>query len=284
MFGYVVPDKQRFTPEEFTLYRAFYCGICLTLKEEYGELPRLFTTYDITFLSILSHDCLKYAVQFKNARCIASLKKHGFVCSSPLMRKLAAISVLLSCYKLKDDIIDGKTSRRIAFAAYKKAFAKAGEVCPEADEIINRRYGQLCEMEKQNEAVVDKVCDSFGCMLRELVGMIVENADDNLLSLAYNIGKYVYLLDAIDDYDDDRKKKNYNPFLASYGEYENRKAFLSKNGAEVEFIVSSTINRAIAAFNDRLYYQSYPVLKNILHYGLRKRAQQVFDGEKPKRI
>ncbi|MBE5731730.1 MAG: hypothetical protein E7353_01730 [Clostridiales bacterium] len=285
MFGYVVVDKEKLTPQENALYRAFYCGVCKTVKQEYGNLTRVCTTYDITFLSILSHDCLNYPVQLTNESCIANpFQKKLIVKDNPLMRKVSAIAVLLVYYKLQDDIIDGKKSRKILNTLFSKQVKKAKLIFPEADTIIDSYYQKLREMERANEKVIDKVSDCFGRMLKEIFELVIPSCDENVYSLAYNVGKYIYLIDAVDDIEDDAKSGNYNPFIASYGEYKNKVDFMQKYGKEMEFSVYGTINKAICAFNDRSYNQSYLLLKNIMHYGLKRRADDVFAGRKPQKI
>ena len=34
-------------------YEAAYCGLCLTMKKQYGAISRLFLNYDFVFLGIL---------------------------------------------------------------------------------------------------------------------------------------------------------------------------------------------------------------------------------------
>jgi hypothetical protein len=285
MFGYVVVDKEKLTPQENALYRAFYCGVCKTVKQEYGNLTRVCTTYDITFLSILSHDCLNYPVQLTNENCIANpFQKKLIVKDNPLMRKVSAVAVLLVYYKLQDDIIDGKKSRKILNTLFSKQVKKAKLLFPEADFVIDKYYKKLRAMEAENERVIDKVSDCFGCMLKEIFELVIEKCDDKVYSLAYNVGKYIYLVDAVDDLIDDAKSGNYNPFIACYGEFSTRADFFEKHGKEMEFLVYGTINKAVCAFNDRQYNQSYLLLKNIMHYGLKRRADDVFAGRKPQKI
>ncbi len=285
MFGYVVVDKEKLTPQENALYRAFYCGVCKTVKQEYGNLTRVCTTYDITFLSILSHDCLNYPVQLTNESCIANpFQKKLIVKDNSLMRKISAIAVLLVYYKLQDDVLDGKKSRKILNTLFSKQVKKAKFIFPEADEIIDKYYTKLRYMENANEQIIDKVSDCFGNMLKELFVLVIPSCDDKVYSLAYNVGKYIYLIDAVDDLEDDAKSGNYNPFIACYGKCEDREKFLKEHGRDIEFAVYGTINKAICAFNDRAYNQSYLLLKNIMHYGLKRRADDVFAGRKPQKI
>ena len=100
------------------------------------------------------------------------------------------------------------------------------------------------------------------------------------MSLVYNIGKFAYVADALDDVDEDFESGNYNPFLAAYGNYADRRQFIRDNRSELEFTFNSTVNRAIAAFNDMKFTQSRDLLENIIYYGLRAETELLFASDK----
>ena len=45
MFGFVQICEKELSDEELARYRAFYCGICHTLGEEYRQIARLALSY-----------------------------------------------------------------------------------------------------------------------------------------------------------------------------------------------------------------------------------------------
>ena len=53
MFGYVTIYKPELKIKEFYEFRAFYCGLCRQLKQEYGRAGQMTLTYDMTFLVVL---------------------------------------------------------------------------------------------------------------------------------------------------------------------------------------------------------------------------------------
>ena len=53
MFGYVMPCKNGTKVRDYEKFKAYYCGLCHTIKEQYGNLPRATLNYDMTFLAIL---------------------------------------------------------------------------------------------------------------------------------------------------------------------------------------------------------------------------------------
>jgi hypothetical protein len=201
-----------------------------------------------------------------------------------LLRKICAVQVILVKYKLIDDVTDGKVSRKTLLRAFRKQFGKACALFPEAERIVKEMYAKLREMEEHNETSVDRTGDCFGAMLRDLVALVVSEADEHALSLAYNTGKYVYIMDAADDVGEDIRSGNYNPFVASFGTAKTRDEFFAEHGKDVDFCITSTVNRVIGAFNARKFNQSYSLIKNIVYYGMRKRADEVYSNKKPSKI
>ena len=53
MFGYVTPLKPELKIREYEAFRSYYCGICMHIKECFGNIPRMSLNYDMTFLGLL---------------------------------------------------------------------------------------------------------------------------------------------------------------------------------------------------------------------------------------
>ncbi len=282
MYGYVTPVKDKLRQQDFALYRAFYCGTCVATKP-YGTLTRFATSYDITFLALLVHDIASQEVEFTEARCVGNpFQKKLMIKPNPLLDKVCAANVILAYYKLTDDVIDGGgAKKKVARAAMKKAYLKAKATLPAADESAKRRYEDLRVLEKRGESSTDRVAHCFATMLMEITQAILgEKCSENCASLAYNIGKFVYLADALDDVDDDFKSGNYNPFLARYGEFTNRREFIAAHADDLSFTLNATVNRAIESFNGLSFTQSYTLLANVVHDGLRAKTEELLSSEK----
>ena len=52
MFGYVVVNKPEMKFKEFDVYHAYYCGLCKTLKNNYGLRAQAALNFDMNFLAI----------------------------------------------------------------------------------------------------------------------------------------------------------------------------------------------------------------------------------------
>lgn len=281
MYGYVVPVKAELGQADFCLYRAFYCGICKCTGKQYGQWPRFTTNYDMVFLSVLLHDYTHSEVAFANERCICNPRKKTVVLSNALLDKIVAVNILLAYHKADDDVIDGggvkkKAVRRLL----KKHYKRAAAVLPAAEQAIAEQYAKLRALEKENAAGIDRVADCFAALLERLGVMLIGNADPHVAKLLYNVGKFVYIADALDDVDEDYKKKRYNPLLATYGNYTNRKKFIEDNKSDLTFLLASTVNRAIECFNRLTFTGASDLLTNIVYKGLRAKCDELLCSDK----
>ncbi len=284
MYGYVTPHKECLACNDFMLYRSFYCGICKVTGKYYGQFPRLTTNYDMTFLSALLHDLTKTEPEFENKGCILNpFKKKVTVTSNEIFDKIVATNIILSYHKALDGVIDKEGCKmRIAKMMLSRPYKKACGVVGEVDEIAKKWYYKLRDMENQKSSSIDIVADSFASMLKDIVLYLVPTSDEHIQNLCYNIGKFVYIADAIDDIDEDYKKKNYNPFLQKYGDFVTRKQFLADHHDELEFLLACTVNRVIECFNDsqEQLNMSRELCRNIVYVGLRKKCEELLASEK----
>ncbi len=281
MYGYVIPPKN-VTPAELGLFNAFYCGLCLTTGKLMGQKARFTVNYDMTFLNVLLHDLTSQDVKFELRACVAQpIKKKSVVADNPLSVKVAAANILLSYYKALDGVIDGEGLKyKLAKKSLEKAYEIAKKILPQADEIISGGYEKLRKFEDAATVGLDKVSDAFATIMKDVAQLLLgEKASENALRLIYNVGKFVYIADALDDVDEDYKAKRYNPFLALF-HYETRAKFISENEEFLKFAFNSTINRIIECFNSLTFTQSYDLLKRVVYYGLREKTKELFSSKK----
>lgn len=282
MYGYIVPKKSTLRASDFVLYRAFYCGMCCETGRRYGQLPRFTTNYDFAFLSALLHDYAQADVVIEEHGCVLNPKRKAILQTNELLTRLAATNILL-CYKKADDgVIDGDGIKyRAVRRLLKKPFRSAKRTCPLVYEAIEKAYKAQREVEKSKVASTDRAADPFAGLMRELPELILgSKTDDNLKGLCYNIGKFVYLADALDDVADDHKHKRYNPFLEVYGRFDGRREFIEEHRTDLEFCLNSICNRAERYFDSLRFTQSYSLLRNIVFDGMRDKADELLNSTK----
>jgi len=284
MFGYITPIKSELMCYDYKLYRSFYCGLCKTIGKFYGQLPRFTTNYDVTFLSVLLTSYTGEELEFKKSACILNpFKKKECVQKSELVNSISAANIMLSYYKALDGVIDKDGLKmRVAKGVLGRAYKKVNKSHGELENIIKAGYAKLRLQEQQNCASIDRVADSFATLLKEVAAFLlaVEATDENhqdILALCYNVGKFVYLVDALDDLADDFKKKRFNPFLAEYKTFTNRKEFIQTHKDDLEFYFAVPVNRAIESYNNiaQKFTHGTGLLQNILYKGLRAKVEEL---------
>lgn len=283
MYGYVIPDKNTLKTQDFVLYRAFYCGLCKSIGRQFGQLPRYTTNYDFTFYSVFLHDCMSADVTIGEEKCVGNpFRKKAVIKDSALLDKIAAVNVILAYYKAEDGVRDGEgVKMRVARRMLKRPFQKAARLLPEIEEIARTRYEALQALEKADFCGVDRVADCFASMLRDITKALLGDGTDSYKEgVAYNLGKFVYLTDALDDIDEDFKKKRYNPLLKEFADFDGREAFIAAHYDDLSFMLTSTLNRAIADFNNIRFTQSYDLMKNILYSGMREKIKELLASKK----
>lgn len=288
MFGYVLPKSETLSLRDYSMFRAMYCGICLTTKSRYGNLSRFTVNYDITAFALLALEAMRPPVEFGTCRCLGDVRKKPYVKDSDFMRKMADVNILLCWYKACDDVADGGRKHSVIKKILKNPYAKAAAELPEADRIISDSYAALRKAEEEKLASLDRVSEYFASMLEKLFASVAltECKDEyyaaEMRKLCYNIGKFVYLADAVDDIDEDFRAGRYNPVLAAMPDYEKGKPrdFKKRHRTQLEFSLNSTVNRAIESVNHIRLTQANDLVRNIIYEGLRAKTEELLAADK----
>lgn len=288
MFGYVTPDKPYMYVKDFALYRCVYCGICKSLQKNFGTIPRLTTNYDSVFLSLLLHNYLNIDYTIKKQNCILHpLKKRNTALNDSLTKQIVTLNILFAYHKFTDDIIDGEGffKRLIRFFVLKRAYKKAKKIMPKADKIIIEEYERLRQYEKQGEKSIDKVADCFAVMMEKLCKEILkEKSSLPMEKIFYNVGKWIYLIDAVDDLEKDKQNGCYNPIIAEYGSFDNLKEYKEKTKKDLQFTFNCIYNVIEQELNKIYFNFNTDVLRNILLRGLKSRTNMLMESCKCSKI
>ncbi len=283
MFGYVKTDLPNMYVKDTVLYRSMYCGLCKGIGKCCNQRARLALNYDLTFLSVLVHNLLDVDVEVKKQRCAV----HWFI-RRPIAKvdeiteRIACLNVILAYYKCNDDVIDngkGKIKRSL----FKKAYKKAVKREPELDKIVKKRYDELLKYERKNCDSIDIASDPFGKMMQEIMNELLQDkSTDNTSALAYNLGKWIYLIDALDDFDKDKKKNNFNVFVNVYEKATDKKSLIDNNREDIELIFSTILSDIINLARSLEYKFNHDLTDNILLRGLTCQTKKIMENEKCK--
>ena len=271
MFGYVRINKMDLTFREFDYYKGYYCGLCKYLKENHGEISRLSLNYDITFLIVILTALYKLDSDITYERCIANPLKKKMRIVNEITEYAASMNILLSYYKLEDNLYDDNGIKdKLAYELYKGKLKKAYEKYPQKAEYIKQQLGNLRELEKQESKSIDKVSNTFGNLMGEIFVYKKDGYEQNLRNIGFNLGKYIYILDAYEDLEEDNKKGRYNPFI----DYIDKKEEL-KN--KVDRLISMSLGMATKNIEQLNLEFNKSIIDNIIYSGVYLRYKSILE-------
>ena len=279
MFGYVRINKMDLTFREYDYYKGYYCGLCKYLKENHGEISRLSLNYDITFLIVILTAIYKVKSTITEERCIANPLKKKMRIVNEITEYAASMNILLSYYKLEDNLYDDNGIKdRLAYGIYKGKLKKAYDKYPEKAEYIRKQLSDLRKLENEKSKSIDRVSNTFGNLMGEIFVFKNDEYEQNLRNIGFNLGKYIYILDAYEDLEEDYEKGRYNPFI----DYIDKKDELKKKVDRLISMSLGIVARNIESLNlefnksiiDNIIYSGvYLRYKNILEEGCEKNVQ-----------
>lgn len=287
MFGYVQISPDKLGGEEQERYQACYCGLCHTLGERYGLWARMILNYDLVFLAVLLSE--GETPRCEDRRCALHPVHPRCACQSTRALEAAAdVSVLLTWWQLRDGVADHGLWKGLKYrflslflrSAYKKAKINR----PELDEMIRRRLDRLSALERENCPVPDEAADAFALLLRDMASLEGEGVKRRVLEeLLYHLGRWIYLVDALDDMKEDSKTGNYNPLLLRY-DTENGQ-LKPEDRERVAASLDASIRTMAAAFELADFGCWTSIIESTLYEGLYAVGNAVLSGtyRKPKR-
>lgn len=261
MFGYVIVNKGDLTFREFDVYHSYYCGLCKTLKEKYGVLGQLALNYDMTFLVMLLSSLYEPQTDYTREGCVTHLFMKQGISKNEITQFGADMTILLTAYKCEDDWQDEKKlSRKLYESALHGRMSKVKEKYRDKAEIIEVCFANLHRLEQENCDKPDKMAAIFGKVMEELFVYREDEWEETLRSMGFYLGKYIYLLDAYEDLEKDKKQKNYNPFST--------RAELPDFEEECRIVLTYAISECTRAFEMLPLIDNVKILRNILYSGV----------------
>ncbi|MGH4118304.1 DUF5685 family protein [Clostridium sp.] len=287
MFGYVTPCKMEMKIKDYEKFKAYYCGLCHSIKNNFGNLPRLTLNFDMTFLAILLDSLSECDCNFNQFKCaIHPLKKRIMINNNESLDYAAFCNVTLAYYKLMDDVQDNKTIKSKIFSLFLKHYLSNSKV--EYKYILNYMQEKLLllntlELDSEDISIDEQLSiDELSHVFADLTGTIISfyyvNAPfkDDLYWLGYNLGKWIYIIDAYDDLEKDIKSNSFNGINSLLNtdklEFEN---FSKSIAPRIDFILTTCAEQCLAYLNKLPTHKNEDILYNILELGLMEKMDKV---------
>lgn len=269
MFGYVRICKPELKLCEYEAYKGVYCTLCKRLGKRYGTIARFSLSYDFTFVALVNMALADSCAGFRRGRCVYNpLKKCSYCGETAAVDVAADYAMLLLYYKLCDNVADERGFRRFGAkllrALLSRAHKKAAARYPAEDEWVKTYLAKQQELETRAVST-DEAAEPTATLTGKLLSATAtdDTARRVLERLGYCIGRFVYLADAADDLEKDRKKGGFNPLMPLY-EREGQAGVT----AFVTASLTGTVAEAKAAYELLDIRRFDGVLRNILWQGL----------------
>lgn len=261
MFGYVVVNKPELKIKDFDLYQSFYCGLCRSLHKEFGRFGQVSLNYDLTFLAILLSGLYEPQNEVVLEHCIIHpMSKHAKVVN-PYIEYAAEMTIVLTYLKCEDDWNDDRRYQsRLMLGMLKSKYERVRAKYPQKIKNITEALDAINTCEKQQVLDLDTLSSLFG----KVMGEILAYQEDAWHSLLYEtgdyLGRFIYIMDAYDDVEDDLKKQSFNPFVNEV-KRENFDTY-------VKDILELMIANSADAFEMLPILQYADILRNIMYSGV----------------
>ena len=280
MFGYIVVNKAEMKFKEFDVYQSYYCGLCKRLKKNGGNISRLALSYDMTFVYMLLTGLYEPRTTLEPCKCMLHPFEKRCMSQNEYAEYVADMSLIMTYYKYKDDWSDDrKLTARFMMGFLNNKFKKALKKYPDKAERIQSAMEQLTLGEKESSTNLDEMAGIFGRIMAEILIFRDDEWEPTLSKMGFYLGKFIYILDAYEDIEEDKRDGNYNPLFRLYEtpDFE----------GECRQILTMMIAECCKEFEKLPILDNITILRNILYSGVwvkyeavsQKRNQQVENHE-----
>lgn len=268
MFGIAVARLDQVSEQDKERYQHLYCGLCHTLGERYGQVPRATLSYDLTFLAMLLGALDECPEEVGQMRCPANPVKSVPYVANAHMPYAADLSVALAYHKCLDDIHDeGTFKARAAGALLKGHYQQARARIPRECALIEQSMARIVRIEEDPSSASDDAAEEFGALLGELFAHGGGFWEPHLRTLGQAVGRLVYLMDAAVDLPEDVASGAYNPLSEAQMTPDDMRCMLG----ELAFAVA-------VAFERLPIERDLELLQSVIYSGIWQKFNHVYSN------
>ncbi len=263
MFGYININGPGLSEESKNAYQAYYCGLCQKLKADCGTKGQMLLSYDLTFLIVLLTGLYELENEETEFTCPLHPTKRRTAYINEATEYASDMNLILAYHNLIDDWKDDHSyAKRALVKILDKDYARIEEKYPRQVAALESYMKQTAELEQRKESNLDLVSGLSGEMLGEIFCWKNDVWEEELKTLGFYMGKFIYLMDAYEDFEKDKKKNAYNPLR-----------YLEMNdGQDFETIcklmLTSMISECAKSFERLPILQHADILRNVLYSGV----------------
>ena len=284
MFGYIRICKPQMKICEYEIYRSVYCTLCRRLGRQLGLPARMLLNYDYTFMTLLMIALSGEPAQFVPGRCAFNPVKKCGLCTTheKAYDYTAALTGIMFYHKLRDDLNDSTGTRRLArrllqpYAALVRSRARRRFPQEDAwvDEYIRRQVEAERRTAETGEVSIDELCEPTADVIASFARKLSDSERDGVVlrHFGYFLGRWIYLIDALDDLADDLEAGAFNPLALKFGLCAEDARNDSDLYEEARCFGNDSLNHSLSEavkYYELLELGAYkPILDNIMYLGL----------------
>jgi hypothetical protein len=281
MFGYIMPDKAELKMKEYELFRAYYCGVCKSMGRSFGPISRFALSYEAVFLGLLLSAVNKEKSAMNREACFANpFKKKWIVKNNKYVDFAADINVILTYYKLIDNWEDERHFPSYAAKlVFGNGYKKASKGNSATDLVIRNALEKQSKLEFEKCSSIDEAAEPTAVMIRDILLIGCKDSDVKVQRamewLGYNIGKWIYTIDAYDDIEKDIRNDSYNALLLKYNyNGQSIEEFKSMVKPDIERDLIYTLSQAANTI-ELLDMNQKGIIENIVYMGMNSKTDNI---------
>lgn len=275
MFGYLRPDSTKLTLQQRKIFRDYYCSCCLALERNYGRLARTLLSYDIGYIAMILFP--PHMILEPCGKCGKTIADRDACFMQPYWQKISRYQMMLVGMKRMDDIHDSRRSIKSLFLSvgFKLFFQKASrEIAP-----YMHYFSEYIQKEARFSSYAEAEHVYLDFMERPLKEMF--SAEPKKIHLLLMLYRWILFIDAVDDYDKDRKKGQLSLLRLDLPGYRDKQTLLREEAGYFKQLFERIHKDILEAYQQCDFNGLQKVsLDNLLYASIPRATEMIFACEK----
>lgn len=223
MIGYMRPIKGKFSGEQRKIYQAIYCGLCRKLKYQHGLLGTLTINYEMVDMLLLIDSLRNDEPTRMKMSCSLSpliwkdmmgFNEHHYIMAAEMAMIIVNLEIqdnVADENRMKDKVMLTVSNQKIqkVIKYSENVYSALKDDYSEYMKNENKAHKNLCGFESVVETC-GRITGTMGRLISEAARIEEINAIEKIMNIW---GRWVYLVDATDDYIEDNKCNHFNPWI-----------------------------------------------------------------------
>ncbi|NPD31317.1 hypothetical protein HLV37_05500 [Eggerthellaceae bacterium zg-1084] len=267
MLGFVAPAADALSAEQRERYQQVYCGVCHALGDAAGQVGTLALSNDLTFMALVHLSLYEPPEGEGRSRCVAHPFEGASFVTGDVVGYAGDMNLALAYHKALDDWRDDRSAAARAWmtlmrARYEGVRARRPRPCAVIEAGLSRLAALEAEAARGGLCFADEAARTFGAVVGELFALRDDHWAADLRVLGFELGRFIYLMDAAVDGADDARRGRFNALAAT------QLAAPQLDAGLLRSLLADCAARAAAAFERLPLVQDDQLMRSVLYAGV----------------